>query len=81
MSRYHDSISYPKLAYAEMAVMFFGANFVYHRNVFRRNQLKLPFFGFLLINGFTAWSLTEATNPAVAKYYAAAYNNQMESEH
>ena len=64
-----------------MAIVFFGANFIYHRNVFRRDLSKLGFGAFLLINAFTSYAAVEALNPAVARYYAAAYNNTLEYQH
>ena len=36
------------------AVSFFGANYIYHKNVFRANQNKLQFTAFLLVNLFTS---------------------------
>ena len=81
MSRYHSDVEYPKLVYLEMAACFFAANFVYHKNIFRRNQNKLAFGGFVLINAFTSYALCEAGNPQVAKYYAALYNNKVENDH
>ena len=80
-ARFHDGVSYPTLAYLEMTALFFGGNFVYHKNIFRRNNNKFAFGGFLLINVFTSYAITEATNPNVARYYAAAYNNTLELEH
>ena len=76
--RFHDGVVYPNLAYLEMTAMFFAGNFVYHKNIFRRNSCRASFFGFLFINGFTSYCITEATNPNVARYYAAAYNNTLE---
>ena len=78
MSRFAEHVSYPTIAYAEMAIVFFGANFVYHRSVFRRDLSKLGFGAFLLINAFTSYTTVEALNPAVARYYAAAFNNTLE---
>ena len=81
MSRLADSAGYPTTAYAEMAIVFFGANFLYHRNVFRRDLSKLGFGAFLLINAYTSYNLVEALNPSVIRYYAAAYNNTIEYQH
>ena len=81
MSRFHDNIEYPSLVYIEMTACFFGANFVYHKNIFRRNQNKLSFAAFLLVNAFTSFHICEATNPSVARYYAALYNNKLEYDH
>ena len=81
MSRFADGVAYPQTAYAEMAIVFFGANFLYHRNVFRRDLSKMGFGAFLAINAFTSYMAVEALNPAVARYYAAAYNNTLEYQH
>jgi hypothetical protein len=61
--------------------MFFFANFLYHQMVFRHNNNKLQFAGFLLGNLFTSYSLAEASNANVAFYYAALYNNTEEMNH
>ena len=81
MSRIAENISYPKTAYLEMALVFFGANFVYHRNIFRRNLSKFGFVTFMLINAFTSWNIVEAFNPSVIRYYTAAFNNTFEMQH
>ena len=81
MSRYNDDVEYPKLAMVEMAAIFFGANFCYHKAVYRTNLKKLNFFSFLFINALASYNITEATNASVARYYAAAYNNTVEMEH
>ena len=81
MSRFADGVAYPQTAYAEMAIVWFGANFLYHRNVFRRDLSKMGFGAFLLINAFTSFHVVESFNPAVIRYYAAAYNNTLEYQH
>ena len=79
--RYHKDIAYPKYVYMEMIATFFAANFVYHKNIFRRNNNKLNFGAFLFINAFTSFNLCEMANPCVSRYYAAAYNNTTENVH
>ena len=46
---------YPKMVYAEALVFFFGANFLFHQNVFRRSNDKFHFAGFMLVNAFTSF--------------------------
>jgi hypothetical protein len=72
---------YPKIVYLESLLIFFGANFLYHQNVFRQNKNRLQFAGFLLANLFTSYQLAEATNIGATRYYAALYNNTLEYQH
>jgi hypothetical protein len=80
-SRLVSQMEYPKIVYLEGLLFFFGANFLYHQNVFRANQNRLQFLGFLLVNAFTSYQLAEATNIGVSRHYAAAYNNTLEYQH
>jgi hypothetical protein len=80
-SRMIRNVEYPKIVYLEGLIFFFGANFLYHQNVFRANQNRLQFTGFLLVNLFTSYHLAEATNIGVSRYYAALYNNTKELQH
>ena len=74
-------VEYPKIFYIEGLLLFFGANFLYHQHVFRANQNRLQFGGFLLVNLFTSYQLAEATNIGATRYYAALYNNSQEFNH
>ena len=80
-SRLVHGAEYPNIVYLEGLLFFFGANFLYHQNVFRANKNKLQFGAFLFVNLFTSYQLAEATNVGVTGYYAALYNNTMESQH
>lgn len=80
-SRIVRSVEYPKIVYLEGLLFFFGANYLFHQNVFRSNQNRLQFLGFLLVNAFTSYQLAEATNIGVSRHYAAAYNNTLEYQH
>ena len=40
-SRLVQASEYPKIVYLESLLIFFGANFLYHQNVFRQNKNKL----------------------------------------
>ena len=80
-SRLVQSTAYPKIVYLEGLLFFFGANFLYHQHVFRANQNRLQFLGFLAVNAFTSFQLAEATNLGANRYYAAAYNNTLEYQH
>ena len=79
--RFHDDIAYPKSVYFEMVATFLFGNFVYHKNVFRRNGNKLNFGIFLFVNAFTSYNLCEMLNANVLRYNAAIYNNTVEFEH
>ena len=80
-SRLVHTAEYPKIVYLESLLIFFGANFLYHQNVFRQNKNRLQFAGFLLANLFTSYQLAEATNIGATRYYAALYNNTLEYQH
>ena len=80
MSRFHDGVRYPQIAYGEMGVLFFFGNWIYHKEVYRRNMSKLAFFAYLPLNAFMAYTMVEAFDPNVARWYAAALNNTMEYE-
>jgi len=80
-SRIVHGAEYPKIVYLEGLLFFFGANFLYHQNVFRANQNRLQFAAFLLVNAFTSYNLAEATNVGASRYYAALYNNTQEYQH
>lgn len=80
-SRLISGAEYPKIVYLEGLLFFFGTNFLYHQNVFRANQNRLQFAGFLLVNAFTSFQLAEATNVGASRYYAALYNNSQEFQH
>ena len=81
ISRLVHTAEYPKIVYLESLLIFFGANFLYHQNVFRANRNRLQFGGFLLANLFTSYQLAEATNIGCTNYYAALYNNTLEFQH
>lgn len=80
-SRLVRTAEYPKIVYVESLLLFFGANYLFHQNVFRANQNRLQFAGFLLVNLFTSFQIAEATNVAATRYYAALYNNTREYQH
>ena len=54
-SRLVDVSPYPRMVYAETLVFFFGANFMFHQNVFRRVGNKPQFAAFMLVNAFTSF--------------------------
>ena len=53
-SRLVHGISYPAINYLATLGLFLGGNLTYHRKVFRQNNNRLNFTGFLLINAFTS---------------------------
>lgn len=56
-SRLVHNTEFPKLVYLESLLIFFGANFLYHQNVFRANQSRPQFALFLAVNLFTSYQL------------------------
>ena len=54
-SRIIRTPSYPKIVYLESLILFFGANYLYHRSVFTHNSNKPQFLGFILVNLFTSY--------------------------
>ena len=80
-SRLISEPTYPKDVYVESVALFLGANYLYHRNVFRRSNNKWAFSAFLLVNAFTSYNLVEVINPRSLNYYAALYNNDQEYKH
>ena len=80
-SRLELSPGYPPIVYLETAMIFFGANFLFHQNVFRRSANRAHFAGFMLVNLCTSFHIAESFNLQAARYYAAAYNNTVEVVH
>ncbi len=77
-SRLVKGLVYPKIVYLETLIFYFGANFVYHQQIFRHNHNKLQFAGFLLVNLFTTFQICEAGNTGSLYYHAGLYNNTLE---
>ena len=80
-SRIEDTPNYPPMVYLESALIFFGANFMFHQNVFRRSGNRAHFAGFMVINAFTSYQISEAMNPLASRHHASAFNNTIELEH
>ena len=80
-SRMVVSPQYPALVYLESMLIFFGANYLFHQNVFRRSGNRAQFAAFLAVNAFTSYNIAEAMNTQAAKYHASAFNNTLELEH
>ena len=76
-----SATEYPRSIYAQMLVVFFGANLMYHKHVFRMNGNRPQFFMFMLANAFTSYQIAEMTNLAVVDRDAAAFNNTEEMMH
>ena len=72
---------YPPIVYLESMLIFFGANFLFHRNVFRRSGNRAQFAAFMAVNAFTSFNIAEAMSPQAAAYHASAFNNTIELEH
>ena len=72
---------YPSIVYLESMLVFFGANFLFHQNVFRRSGNRAQFAAFVAVNAFTSYNIAEAMNIQAAQYHASAFNNTLELEH
>ena len=80
-SRIEVTPKYPPIVYLESAMIFFGANFLFHQNVFRRAGNRVQFAVFMGVNAFTSYQIAECMNEQAARYHASAFNNTMELEH
>ena len=80
-SRIENTPAYPPLVYLETALIFFGANFLFHQNVFRRSGNRAHFAAFMAVNAFTSFNISEAASLQAARHHASAFNNTMEMEH
>ena len=80
-SRITVTPKYPPLVYLESALIFFGANFLFHQNVFRRSGNRAQFAVFMGVNAFTSFQIAEAMSVEAARYHASAFNNTLELEH
>jgi len=80
-SRLIPTPEFPAHAYIQTLVYFLGANYFYHRGVYRLNGNRSQFLGFMLVNAFTSFQLAQATNTGVLKHYGSMYNNTLELEH
>ena len=72
---------YPPIVYLESMLIFFGANFLFHQNVFRRSGNRAQFAAFLAVNAFTSFNIAEAMSDQAHRYHATAFNNTIELEH
>jgi len=54
-SRLTATTPYPKMVYFESLVIFFGANFLFHQNVFRKVGSRPQFALFMFVNAFTSF--------------------------
>lgn len=80
-SRIENTPRYPPMVFLESALIFFGANFLFHQNVFRRSGNRPHFAAFMAVNAFTSYNISEAMNPEAHKHHASAFNNTIELEH
>ena len=80
-SRIEVTPKYPPIVYLESALIFFGANFLFHQNVFRRSGNRAHFAAFMMVNAFTSYNISEGLNEQAARYHASAFNNTLELEH
>ena len=72
---------YPPIVYLESMLIFFGANFMFHQNVFRRSGNRVQFALFMGINAFTAFNIAECMSQQAARYHASCFNNTLELQH
>jgi hypothetical protein len=79
--RLHVANPYPKLCYVQSLGVFFGANYLFHQQVFRRVGSRPQFAAFMLVNAFTSMQVSECFNYSYAKRTATIYDNTKEIEH
>ena len=72
---------YPKTVYFETMVLFFGSNFLFHQNVFRRAGSRPQFAMFMLVNAFTSLQIAECCNYQYLRRQATLLNNTREMDH
>ena len=80
-SRLQRSPEFPTTVYLESLVIFFGANFLFHQQVFRKAGSRPQFAMFMLVNAFTSFQIADAANLASLHRYATIYNNTREIDH
>ena len=80
-SRLNIAAPYPKAVYLESLMVFFGANFLFHQNVFRRVGSRPQFAAFMVVNAFTSLQVAEISNMTYLRRCATIYNNTKEMEH
>ena len=54
-SRLEDDLNYPPSVFIQTLGVFLGANYMYHRHAFRKNNCKMSFVLFLGVNLFTSY--------------------------
>jgi hypothetical protein len=79
--RMHIANPYPKSVYIQSLAIFFGANYLFHQNVFRRSGSRPQFAAFMLVNVFTSLQIAEACNWGYARRTATIFDNTKEIEH
>jgi len=80
-SRLRHTYPFPKVVYLEALTIFFGAQFMFHQNVFRKSGMRAQFAAFTLVNLLTSFNLADCCNKASMRRYATIYNNTKELEH
>ena len=80
-SRLVEQPAYSPMVYLDSALLFFGANFLFHQNVFRRSGNRLHFTAFLFVNAWTSLTISETFNLSVHDYHASGINNMKEDVH
>ena len=80
-NRIVDVPAYPKSIILESLVLFFGANFMFHQNVFRRVGSRPQFAVFMLVNAFTSHQIIECCNYVYLQREACLFNNSSELKH
>jgi hypothetical protein len=73
--------AFPKSVYLQSLCYFFGANFMFHHQVFRLSGNRTQFLAFMLVNAATSFQIADATVMASVHRYATQYNNSVELKH
>jgi hypothetical protein len=79
--RLHVANEYPKMCYVVSLGVFFGANYGFYNQCFRRYGNRMQFTAFMLVNAFTSMQIAEAFNYSYAKRTATIYDNTRELDH
>ena len=79
--RLNAAPEYPKGVYLTTLMLFFGANFMFHQNVFRRVGSRPQFAAFMFVNAFTSYQLSEMSNIHYTYREAIILNNTQEINH
>ena len=79
--RLNEAPEYPKSVYLSSLLLFFGANFMFHQNCFRKTGSRPQFAAFMFVNAFTSYQVSEMSNMGYLYREAIVFNNTREMNH